>query len=363
MGGIYEVNKTSGELSQIAGGTLYADAPVGSIISFGGNIIPSGWLACSGQAISRTDYAELFAVIGTTFGSGNGSTTFNLPNLRDKAVMGAGINGALGASQLAQLPNITGKIDNKSGTFGIMGFSSSTKNFSGALIGSEAKGAVYTGQQNTSACKVVTFDASHSDASTDINGNNVYTNNGETRPANVRVNFIIKAKKVGAPTDFIDAISTILKTYTYPANYTAIGTIFTGNTIRGYGKADVTLYPNGIARVDYAIEITTSYVANEFGYGISPDALHTINSNIPLITPITPDPKGNYLWLINGASGIIKRNNLGFSSAHGRVNYNNKLYWQLGRIYNTSATYGGWPTSEFAVGDYITGTCWGTFSV
>jgi hypothetical protein len=71
----------------------------------------------------------LFAVIGTTFGSGNGSTTFNLPDLRDKAVMGVGTNGALGASQLAQLPNITGKIDNKSGTFGINGFQLVNKQF------------------------------------------------------------------------------------------------------------------------------------------------------------------------------------------------------------------------------------------
>ena len=203
---LYKVDSDTADLTKVAGGTLYADNPIGSILPYGGAIAPSGWFICQGQAISRTTYAELFAVIGTTFGSGNGSTTFNLPDLRNKAVMGAGTNGALGASQSAQLPNITGKIDNKSGTFGIMGFSSGTSSFSGALIGSEAKGAVYTGQQNTSACKVVTFDASHSGASTDINGNNVYTNNGETRPANVRLNFIIKAKQTPVPADFESAV-------------------------------------------------------------------------------------------------------------------------------------------------------------
>ena len=55
--------------------------PTGAIIPFAGNNIPSGYLPCNGGAISRTTYAKLFAAIGTTYGAGNGSTTFNLPNL------------------------------------------------------------------------------------------------------------------------------------------------------------------------------------------------------------------------------------------------------------------------------------------
>jgi len=197
-------NKTEDKLIPVAGGTVYADSPIGSIIPYGGSQLPAGWFICDGRSLSKNDYFDLWKVIGYNYGGSD--STFNLPDLRDKAVMGAGTNGALGASQSAQLPNITGKIDNKSGTFGIMGFSSSTSNFSGAFKGSEAKGAVYTGQNNTSACKVVTFDASGSGASTDINGNNVYTNNGETRPANVRLNFIIKAKHTPVPADFSDSL-------------------------------------------------------------------------------------------------------------------------------------------------------------
>ncbi len=53
--------------------------PVGSVIDFTGQTAPAGWLLCQGQAISRTTYARLFAVIGTSFGAGDGSTTFNLP--------------------------------------------------------------------------------------------------------------------------------------------------------------------------------------------------------------------------------------------------------------------------------------------
>lgn len=86
-------NKNEDKLNLIAGGTLYADAPVGSIQAYGGTTAPSGWLLCQGQAVSRTEYAELFKAIGTAFGAGNGSTTFNVPDLRETVPVGAGENG------------------------------------------------------------------------------------------------------------------------------------------------------------------------------------------------------------------------------------------------------------------------------
>lgn len=58
-----------------------AAVPVGAIVSFAA--VPAGWLACDGSAVSRTDYADLFAAIGTTFGPGDGNTTFNLPDYSD----------------------------------------------------------------------------------------------------------------------------------------------------------------------------------------------------------------------------------------------------------------------------------------
>ena len=65
-------------------GTLTWDGqpllPVGVVQAFAGSTIPTGWLLCDGSAVSRTTYAALYSVIGTTYGSGNGSTTFNLPN-------------------------------------------------------------------------------------------------------------------------------------------------------------------------------------------------------------------------------------------------------------------------------------------
>lgn len=70
----------------------YVDArvPSGVIQMYGGAAAPSGWLLCDGSAANRTTYAALFAAIGTTFGVGDGSTTFNLPDMRGKVPLGAG---------------------------------------------------------------------------------------------------------------------------------------------------------------------------------------------------------------------------------------------------------------------------------
>lgn len=63
------------------GGVIASDSnPIGSVITFAGSNAPVGYLMCDGSAVSREIYADLFAVIGTTYGVGDGSTTFNLPN-------------------------------------------------------------------------------------------------------------------------------------------------------------------------------------------------------------------------------------------------------------------------------------------
>lgn len=64
--------------------------PAGTIIPFGGSAAPTGYLSCDGSAVSRTTYAALFAAIGTTWGAGNGSTTFNLPDLQGGFLRGSG---------------------------------------------------------------------------------------------------------------------------------------------------------------------------------------------------------------------------------------------------------------------------------
>ena len=103
-----KVNKADleSEIKRVLG-TLDTGIPVGAIMAF--HDVPAGWLQCNGAAVSRTTYAALFAKIGTKYGSGNGSTTFNLPNLHHKFIEGTTTSSEVGKSVSAGLPNITGE--------------------------------------------------------------------------------------------------------------------------------------------------------------------------------------------------------------------------------------------------------------
>jgi microcystin-dependent protein len=107
--------------------------PKGIILPYSGQGTPEGYLFCDGSAVSRETYADLFAVIGTTYGSGNGSTTFNVPNIIDKTVWGSSTSGVV---KSAGLPNITGSITNAtSNSPAIFGGGNVTK--TGALQGGD----------------------------------------------------------------------------------------------------------------------------------------------------------------------------------------------------------------------------------
>lgn len=93
------------------GSLTWRDSPVllppGAVFAFAGNFTPGGCLICNGAEVSRTTYAELYTAIGTTYGAGNGSTTFNLPNLTDRFIQGSDTGGTV---KNAGLPNITGAL-------------------------------------------------------------------------------------------------------------------------------------------------------------------------------------------------------------------------------------------------------------
>jgi microcystin-dependent protein len=63
--------------------------PIGTVVPFAGSTAPPGWLECAGQAIDRTTYATLYQAIGNGYGAGNGTTTFNIPNLQGRVPVGA----------------------------------------------------------------------------------------------------------------------------------------------------------------------------------------------------------------------------------------------------------------------------------
>ena len=83
--------------------------PVGTI-DFAHDV-PEGWLECNGAAVSRTKYARLFKKIGTKYGAGDGSTTFNLPNLHHRVLEGTNTTNEVAKYQEAGLPDIIGTVD------------------------------------------------------------------------------------------------------------------------------------------------------------------------------------------------------------------------------------------------------------
>ena len=88
----------------------------GIIVPWTDASIPSGFLECNGTAVSRSTYAALFAIIGTTYGSGDGSTTFNIPDLQDDTPIGKSPTKALastgGANTVSSTGNIGGSLAN-----------------------------------------------------------------------------------------------------------------------------------------------------------------------------------------------------------------------------------------------------------
>lgn len=90
--------------------------PAGTIIHYTGRTVPSGWLICNGARVSRTDYAALFAAIGTTYGAGDGSTTFGLPNLDGRFLECTTSASSVGTYCSAGLPNITGSFTSHGNT-------------------------------------------------------------------------------------------------------------------------------------------------------------------------------------------------------------------------------------------------------
>lgn len=147
---------------------LSALIPPGTIIHYAGRTVPSGWLICNGANVSRTDYAALFAAIGTIYGAGNGSTTFGLPNLNGRFFEGTTYTGSVGTYHSAGLPNITGQI-NKLPT----PWSGLLYEQNGALKPVNVGDTAYTGHNNGSNYRLE-FDAS--------GANEIYGNSTTVQP-------------------------------------------------------------------------------------------------------------------------------------------------------------------------------------
>lgn len=98
-GAIDAANAAQGGVNNLAAAIVAYLEPVGSIKVWPTNSPPTGWFACDGFAVSRTDWPDLFAVIGTSWGVGDGSTTFNIPNLQGATIVHRGGWMPFGGSQ------------------------------------------------------------------------------------------------------------------------------------------------------------------------------------------------------------------------------------------------------------------------
>jgi microcystin-dependent protein len=171
-------------IDQLASG-LRALLPAGTVILSAGDRVPSGYLLCNGAAVSRTQYADLFTAIGTKYGVGDGASTFNLPDMRDRFAEGAGSH-AVGTYLEAGLPNITGVIRNRvygegqvqlvsSGCFG-----SDTSSLMTKILNQSGSTVVDSNPLSNSAL----FDASRSSS--------IYGNSTTVQPKSLIFNYVIK---------------------------------------------------------------------------------------------------------------------------------------------------------------------------
>lgn len=104
-------------------------APAGSIMAYAASTAPTGWLLCDGSAVSRTTYATLFTAISTTWGTGDGSTTFNLPDLRGQFLRGYDSRATATSKDTTQISGIT-----TSGNTTVSGINSTTYLYAGMPI-------------------------------------------------------------------------------------------------------------------------------------------------------------------------------------------------------------------------------------
>ena len=141
-----------------------------------------GWLLCDGQEISRNDYADLFALIGTNFGEGNGVTTFNVPDYRGRFLRGLGGNSAADVytAQEEGLPNITGTYQAARNVW-------TNPSVTGAFAPSTYVGGDGSDYGSNGGNYNINFDAS--------GANEIYGASEHVTPENYAVNWFIKAKE------------------------------------------------------------------------------------------------------------------------------------------------------------------------
>ena len=170
-----EVAKINKAIDALKPALASGGVPTGSLVPFAGKSIPNGYLLCNGAAVSRTTYSALFAVIGTTYGAGDGSKTFTLPDFRNRFIEGST---TAGTRKNAGLPNITGSIVNAAAS----SVFSNDGTYTGAFAFLKANRSDYTA--STSSAGGVEFKAQRANA--------IYGASSTVQPASLSALILIK---------------------------------------------------------------------------------------------------------------------------------------------------------------------------
>lgn len=172
---------TGAELKDFIANQMPSGVPIGTIVPYGGNSLPNGFLDCNGAAVSRTTYDVLFSIIGTSYGEGDGYSTFNLPNLTGRFLEGGA---EAGEYKEAGLPNIEGQ-------YSVAGDVASAHNTSAVTTGAYttkptvSSNAYKVGSNQNGNGVDIAFDASLA--------NPIYGNSDTVQPASLVVRYVIKA--------------------------------------------------------------------------------------------------------------------------------------------------------------------------
>lgn len=193
---VQKVDKTTGNTTLIAGATLWADSPIGTILAYGGATAPSGWMLCQGQELTKTDYAELYAVIGDSFGTASVNTKFVLPDLREATTKGVGLTGKSNnhydADGVALGEFVEDRVQTHNHPYNNNGQGNNMNVYDGYPAQLSNMGSWNSGSSLAVSNPTIGNNSGRSGATTEVKA--------------VGVNFIIKAKQVALPADLESAV-------------------------------------------------------------------------------------------------------------------------------------------------------------
>lgn len=348
---LYKVDSDTADLTKVAGGTLYADLPIGSWVKNDMDTLLSGFLK-EGDTISQSECPELYAKYGST-----------VPYKAD-------------TSELSEYESIT--ISTTASTLPYDGF------MSVSALCNNTKTMVYLNDQevarfNTSGSQDPTVFFSFKKGDT-VRLENTNVTITSCKVAYYKKSLIVKAKHTPVPADFMDAVDDVIKDTTVDAvangdmnpvtsnavydelkkvqsqTYECSGFLINSlaGEITGYGRATVTL-KNGLAEIKFSARIHTNTMTSTFSWGLNRDLLRTLIPSLPQITPI--DNNSNLIFFTPAGAAFI--DNMGYGAMASGENQ----FWIPARMYRIDGSTGVWNSDQFPINSYITGTVYGIYTV